>query len=99
MNIEQLEDSVGNVICTGSIVRMFHFATTKRKYFFYKQYLGLNKFNRAEFRHLDNDCVDMKQTFDLALDSPTLSKETVVVSCTCPYHIYNDLKRNPKLRD
>jgi hypothetical protein len=91
MSSEKIKDSVGNEIHTGAIIRVFHFQTSRKKYYMYKQ---VGTFNRQ---------AHLFEVFHLPFGTGSYFTadfvDAVVVSCQGEYYIHHDLKRNKKLSD
>jgi|WetSurMetagenome_2_1015567.scaffolds.fasta_scaffold463515_2 hypothetical protein len=85
-----MRDCVGNEIHEGAILKVYHFTgSKKRKHFMYKQVGKIvnEKNNLREIKHLPigKDGGYYKKDDTVLLDS-------VVVQCSCEFHIYNNLK-------
>ena len=93
------QDSVGNYILQGDLVRMLHFSTSKKKYYMYKTVLGYVQNDRdvpikVEFKHFDTD-----GTFRLP---PSEIEENMVIVNRLKFHNdyrLDELKRSKTLRD
>lgn len=83
-----MKDCVGNDIHEGAILKVFHFyGSRKRKHFMYKQIGAIHANGMRKIHHLPytEDGYYVKSANDVLIDS-------VVVSCECEFHIYNNLK-------
>lgn len=94
-NLEILVDSAGNEYLEGAIVRMYHFATRRKKYYMYKQVSKVDLKNRVVyFNHLPiadkkEEPFNMKEGF--------LKKHTLIVQMY--YDDMRELRRNKYLSD
>lgn len=92
------QDSVGNYVLAGDLVRMLHFSTSKKKYYMYKRVLGyLEKDGFTTFIELEH--LDTSGKFRA---KPSELVESYVIVQRAKFHNdyrIDDLKRNKKLRD
>lgn len=83
-----MKDRVGNEIHEGAILKVFHFVgSRKRKHFMYKQ-VGETAKGLTKIYHLP---ITDEGNYYLIKEEPM--DDYVVVSCSCEFHIYNNLKK------
>ena len=89
-----MRDIAGNEIHPGAILKVFHFyGSGKRKHFMYKKVNGI--IERGRYKYYEISHLTDEGSYYIPVDQDTL-ENSVVVQCSCEFHIYNNLKRHKK---